>query len=82
MDPELQAFDPVHPWGIATHPLARLLARLPVSCLLAGPGLPRHCFSKEGVEGAKQTFLYVCPLWLLGAIDIVSENHLADLPPL
>jgi len=41
----LGAFDTVHPLGeTATHPTARLLVRLPLSRLLAGPGLPRRCF--------------------------------------
>ena len=35
------AFDPVHRQGAsATHPLTRLVARLPLSLVVAGPGLP------------------------------------------
>ena len=40
------AFDQPHHLGdIATHPLARLVARLPLSRLVAGPGLPPRCFA-------------------------------------
>jgi hypothetical protein len=41
-------FDHVHRLGeIATHPLARLLVRLPLSRLLAGPGPQRRCFAAD-----------------------------------
>jgi len=45
MNTELSAFDVVHPVGVtATRPMARLLVRLPLSRLLAGPGPQRRCF--------------------------------------
>ncbi|MEQ1663157.1 MAG: hypothetical protein ABL877_10735 [Thiobacillus sp.] len=46
MNTEFSSFDHVHPLGeIATHPMARLLVRLPLSRLVAGPGLPPRCFA-------------------------------------
>ena len=46
MNTELSAFDAVHPVGVtATRPMARLLVRLPLSRLLAGPGPQRRCFA-------------------------------------
>jgi hypothetical protein len=43
---EFSAFDRLHLLGeSATHPLARLLTRLPLLRLLAGPGLRRRCFA-------------------------------------
>ncbi|MHB1052636.1 MAG: hypothetical protein ACYCZT_06150 [Thiobacillus sp.] len=42
------AFDrPHHPGETATHPLARLAARLPLSLLLAYPGRPRRRFAAD-----------------------------------
>jgi hypothetical protein len=42
------AFDHVHLLGeSATRPLARLLVRLPLSRLLAGPGPQRRCFAAD-----------------------------------
>ncbi|MEQ1662516.1 MAG: hypothetical protein ABL877_07450 [Thiobacillus sp.] len=46
MNPEFYAFDNVHRASESvTHPLVRLFMRLPLSRLLAGPGLPRRCFA-------------------------------------
>lgn len=40
------AFDNTYHLGeSATHPLARLAARLPLSLVVAGPGLPPPCFA-------------------------------------
>jgi hypothetical protein len=40
------AFDPTHLKGeSATHPLARLVVRLPLSLVVAGPGLPPPRFA-------------------------------------
>ena len=48
MNANFSAFDDVHPQGeTATHPMVRLLVRLPLSRLLAGPGLPRRCFAAD-----------------------------------
>jgi hypothetical protein len=48
MNSKLSAFNTVHPLGeSATHPMARLLVRLPLSRLLAGPGLLRRCFAAD-----------------------------------
>ena len=45
MNTEFFAFDHVHLLGeSATRPMARLLVRLPLSRLLAGPGPLRRCF--------------------------------------
>ncbi len=46
MNTEFSAFVSIHRVGeIATRPHARLLGRLPLSRLLAGPGLRRRCFA-------------------------------------
>ena len=46
MNTEFFAFDHAHRLGeTATHPLARLVVRLPLSRLVAGPGLPPRCFA-------------------------------------
>jgi hypothetical protein len=48
MNTEFVAFDQPHHLGeIATHPLARLFARLPLSLLLAYPGRPRRRFAAD-----------------------------------
>ena len=48
MNTEFIASDHVHHLGeTATHPLARLLVRLPLSRLLAGPGPQRRCFAAD-----------------------------------
>jgi len=48
MNSVLSAFDAVHPVGVtATRPMARLLMRLPLSRLLAGPGPQRRCFAAD-----------------------------------
>jgi hypothetical protein len=45
MNAELSAFDSVHPVGVTiTRPTARLIVRLPLSRLLAGPGPQRRCY--------------------------------------
>jgi hypothetical protein len=45
MNIDFSAFAHVHLLGgIATHPLARLVVHLPLSRLVAGPGLPPRCF--------------------------------------
>jgi hypothetical protein len=42
------AFDHAYPLGeFATHPLARLAARLPLSLVVAGPGLPPSRFAAD-----------------------------------
>jgi hypothetical protein len=46
MNIELLAFAQLYPLGAtATHPLARLAVRLPLSFLVAGPGLPPPHFA-------------------------------------
>ena len=46
MDIGFSAFDHVHLQGeSATHPLARLVVRLPLSLVVAGPGLPPPRFA-------------------------------------
>jgi hypothetical protein len=46
MDIGFSAFDHAHLLGeSATHPLARLVARLPLSLVVAGPGLPPSRFA-------------------------------------
>ena len=46
MNTEFSAFDPVRLLGeTATHPLMHLGARLPLSLLVAGPGLPPRRFA-------------------------------------
>ncbi|WP_310448346.1 hypothetical protein [Thiobacillus sp.] len=48
MNTEFIAFDHVHRLGeSATRPMARLLVRLPLSRLLAGPGPQRRCFAAD-----------------------------------
>ncbi|MFZ5576042.1 MAG: hypothetical protein ACOY5S_12685 [Pseudomonadota bacterium] len=48
MNTNILAFDAIHLLGdFATHPLARPVARLPLSRLLAGPGLRRRCFAAD-----------------------------------
>ncbi len=48
MNTEFSVFDGVHRSGdTATHPLARLDVRLPLSRLLAGHGLRRRCFAAD-----------------------------------
>ena len=48
MNTEFIASDHVHHLGeTATHPLVRLLVRLPLSRLLAGPGPLRRCFAAD-----------------------------------
>ncbi|WP_310447010.1 hypothetical protein [Thiobacillus sp.] len=48
MNTEFFASDQIHHLGeSATHPLARLLVRLPLSRLVAGPGLPPRCFAAD-----------------------------------
>jgi len=50
MNAELSAFDSVHPVGVTiTRPTARLIVRLPLSRLLAGPGPQR---TRGGQAGA------------------------------
>jgi len=46
MNTEFSPFDWFHLSGYtATYPLARLGVRLPLSRLVAGPGLPPRCFA-------------------------------------
>jgi len=46
MDIGFSAFDRAHLQGeSATHPLARLIVRLPLSLVVAGPGLPPPRFA-------------------------------------
>jgi hypothetical protein len=48
MNTDVFAFDTIHLFGgFTTHPLARPVARLPLSRLLAGPGLRRRCFAAD-----------------------------------
>ncbi len=48
MNTEFFPSDHVHHTGeSATHPLLRLLVRLPLSRLVAGPGLPPRCFAAD-----------------------------------
>ncbi|MBT9540571.1 hypothetical protein [Thiobacillus sp.] len=48
MNPGFFAFDYVHHLGeSATHHLARLVVRLPLSRLVAGPGLLPRCFAAD-----------------------------------
>ncbi|MDO9007505.1 MAG: hypothetical protein Q7U80_04725 [Thiobacillus sp.] len=53
MNIEFSPFDSVHLSGYtATHPLARPVVRLPLSRLVAGPGLPPRCFAAATRPGA------------------------------
>ena len=46
MNTEFSPLDWDHLMGdTATHPMARLVVRLPLSHLVAGPGLPPRCFA-------------------------------------
>ena len=46
MNMDFSAFDSLHHLGeSATHPLIRLVERLPLSLLVAGPGLPPRRFA-------------------------------------
>lgn len=46
MNTDFSAFDWIHRQGeSATHPLARLVVRLPLSLIVAGPGLPPPRFA-------------------------------------
>ncbi len=48
MDTRFTPFDNSHHMGdIATHPLIRLDARLPLSLVVAGPGLPPPRFAAD-----------------------------------
>jgi len=48
MDIGFSAFDRAHLQGeSATHPLARLAVRLPLSLVVAGPGLPPPRFAAD-----------------------------------
>ena len=53
MNIDFLAFDSLHHLGErATHPLIRLVVRLPLSLLVAGPGLPPRRFAAiSGVVG-------------------------------
>jgi len=48
MNIDFLAFDSLHHLGeSATHPLIRLVVRLPLSLLVAGPGLPPRRFAPD-----------------------------------
>ena len=48
MNTNFAAFDDLHLLGEnATHPLVRLVVRLPLSLLVAGPGLPPRRFAAD-----------------------------------
>ena len=71
MNTELIAFDAIHLLGeSATHPMARLLVRLPLSRLLAGPGPQR---TRKGQAGAVKPLKRQQPRSRCFAVDTRSD---------
>ena len=89
MNTTFYAFVHVHLLGdTATHPLARLVTRLPLSRLVAGPGLPPRCFvadtRSDAPSGASncgfQDDFLTCtsrllPVYSNRAYPVVSQCH-------